>query len=1422
MADNPFKSLAKLFSSDVVVRNIGGKRLKIIDPDLIQSRGTYFQNDKFTRMYSSSGMHSSLNMRLASRQAMYGLDATRLRLFRDYECLVGETIIPTPDGKKLTIKELSKKYSNKNTQFYVYSYDKNTNSIVLGNAHSVRKTKTEMTYKIILDNDAEIIATANHPFLMRNGNYKRVDELKEGDSLMPFYGKNHTKESNAKRSISLKKAYENIDLSGKNNSMFGRKRNDVEKRKIIESLGYTYISFDDILNKSYDMIKNNGKLVLKELAKNNDCSVNRVRKIIKQGGMGNWNEYKEYVYSTLNHKIKKIELYEVRDVYDMTVEKHHNFATEHCFVHNSMDTDPILNSALDVYAEECVGSDTIIPLLNGEKKKIKDLYDNNQKNFWVYSIDDKGKFIPAICQFVKYNGKKRMYKLTFEDGTSINASENHLWVVSGKLKYTSDIVIGDSVDAMRTKLSDHKSMPEYEMINENGNLTTGELLNFIKRNNYNSFSDLIDSHNHRIINVEYIGEQDAYDLVNVGNNHIYAVEANDGSKLYCHNSTMKNEVGNMLKIKAGSEKVKDVLDNLFNDILNIEFNLPTWVRGLCKYGDYYLNIELAENYGITGVIPFPVYEVQRREGEDLKKPHEVKFYIEGPSFTGRREFHNFEMVHFRLLTDTNFLPYGRSMIEGARRVWKQLVLMEDAMLIHRIMRAPERRIFRIDVGNLPPNEIDTFMQKIISQVKKVPYIDEETGEYNLKFNLQNMTEDFYLPVRGGDSGTSIDNLAGLEYNAIEDIEYLRNKMMAALKIPKAFLGYEENVGSKATLACLVPETKIPLLNGKTKTIKELIDDYKNGIKNYVYSINEDKKIVPGEISWAGYTRKNAKLVRVHLDNGKYIDCTPDHRFLTRDGKWIEAKDLQENESLMPLYLNKTNQKNKKGYTTVYHPSTEKYEEVHLLIAEYYGLTKKGDGKVVHHCDFDKTNNYVDNIDCSMDFWEHRKFHQNIKKGQKNGQFNKCLVCKNEFYVFPYRKNSKFCSVNCYWESLKTRYIHECIICKKEFYDYQSAKRKYCSFECSCVDKNPKRFNNSKYDKVEFNELIKKAYLSISFKDLRHKLNLTDIKTLYKVFDKFKLNKFKFIDDYMPLAKNNKYFINKNSILNHKVVKVEFLEEQKDTCDITINKYHNFATEAGVVVHNSEDVRFARTVERIQKIVISELYKLALIHLYVQGFTGNDLVDFELHLTSPSIIYEQEKIELWSSKISLARDIKELNMLSDEWIYHQIFDLSDTDIIDERGKVIEDQKRRYRLQQIENEGNDPAISGQAVDMGEAKEDYNLTYNEGDENPYYEPVDPTDDGRRGQKIRTRKKEDPFGEDPIGQKDYQKILKLDKDLNYDANKKKHLTRREDISKKYKRAEKILGKNKIIKNNSSDILTEIENLKIINKNNDDKENKE
>lgn len=269
-------------------------------------------------------------------------------------------------------------------------------------------------------------------------------------------------------------------------------------------------------------------------------------------------------------------------------------------------------------------------------------------------------------------------------------------------------------------------------------------------------------------------------------------------------STLKNDFGEVLKIKSDDEDIKMILTNLFYDVLNIEFNLWGWIRNMCKYGDSYLFIKITEKFGITNIVPLSAYDMFRLEDPETG---ETKFQLlENSPFSNtggvRREFDNYEIAHFRLIGNSNFLPHGCSYIEAARKTYKMLMLVEDAALLHRIVRSADKRAFFINVGNIPPNEVDTFMQKVISTVKKAPYQDPVTGDYNLKYNMMNLLEDFYIPVRGGDTSTRIESVSGLNYSGMEDVEYYKNKLYAALNIPKAYFGEVADLNGKSTISQL--------------------------------------------------------------------------------------------------------------------------------------------------------------------------------------------------------------------------------------------------------------------------------------------------------------------------------------------------------------------------------------------------------------------------------------------------------------------------------------------------------------------------------------------------------------------------------------------------------------------------------------------
>jgi len=369
--------------------------------------------------------------------------------------------------------------------------------------------------------------------------------------------------------------------------------------------------------------------------------------------------------------------------------------------------------------------------------------------------------------------------------------------------FSTDVIIrnvgGDQIKVM-----------DSNQIQTNGNLETNSLIDRFNRIYSTNPTSLYGSQFN--FNYQYLRPQ-LYSEYDVMDQDAIIASALD---IIADESTLKNDMGEVLSIRSSNEAIQKVLYNLFYDVLNIEFNLWAWVRSMAKYGDFFLKLEIAEKFGVYNVIPYNAYHIERQEGQNIKNPAEVRFKyspdgLVNPSSgmystPGQRDnengifFDNYEMAHFRLIGDTNYLPYGRSYLEPGRKLFKQYTLMEDAMLIHRIARAPEKRIFYMNVGGIPPNEIDAFMQKTISNMKRTPHMDEKTGEYNLKYNMQNMMEDFYIPIRGNDTTTKIDTTPGLTYDGIQDVEYLRDKLFAALKVPKAFLGYDENIEGKATLA----------------------------------------------------------------------------------------------------------------------------------------------------------------------------------------------------------------------------------------------------------------------------------------------------------------------------------------------------------------------------------------------------------------------------------------------------------------------------------------------------------------------------------------------------------------------------------------------------------------------------------------------
>lgn len=277
----------------------------------------------------------------------------------------------------------------------------------------------------------------------------------------------------------------------------------------------------------------------------------------------------------------------------------------------------------------------------------------------------------------------------------------------------------------------------------------------------------------------------------------YVPEIASSLDIYADEMTTHSSINPMLRIKCPNEEIKHVLHNLYHNVLNIEHNLFGWSRTMCKYGDLFLYLDIDEDTGIRNCIGLPPNEVERLEGEDITNPNYVQYQWNSGGLT----LENWQIAHFRILGSDKHAPYGTSVLEASRRIYRQLILLEDAMMAYRIVRAPERRVFKIDVGSIAPQDVEQYMQKVMTQMKRHQITDPTTGKVDLRYNPLSIEEDYYIPIRG-QSNTDIVNLPGGAMTAtIEDVKYLRDKLFAALKVPQSYLtmgeGATEDKGALA-------------------------------------------------------------------------------------------------------------------------------------------------------------------------------------------------------------------------------------------------------------------------------------------------------------------------------------------------------------------------------------------------------------------------------------------------------------------------------------------------------------------------------------------------------------------------------------------------------------------------------------------------
>jgi len=277
----------------------------------------------------------------------------------------------------------------------------------------------------------------------------------------------------------------------------------------------------------------------------------------------------------------------------------------------------------------------------------------------------------------------------------------------------------------------------------------------------------------------------------------YMPELNSALDIYADEMTTSTEVRHMLTIDCPNQEIKTALQILYYDVLNVELNLYGWARTLCKYGDFFLYLDIDEKSGIQNVVAMPISEIERLEGQDENNPN----YLQYQWNTGGLTFEDWQIAHFRILGNNKYNPYGTSVLEGTRRIWRQLTLVEDAMMSYRIVRAPERRVFYVDVGAVAPQDVETYMQQVMTTLKRNQIVDADSGRVDIRYNPMSVEEDYYIPVRGGTQGTKIETLAGGQFTSqIEDVKYLREKLFSAIKIPQAYLIAGENAEDRSSLS----------------------------------------------------------------------------------------------------------------------------------------------------------------------------------------------------------------------------------------------------------------------------------------------------------------------------------------------------------------------------------------------------------------------------------------------------------------------------------------------------------------------------------------------------------------------------------------------------------------------------------------------
>lgn len=1582
-------------------------------------------------------------------------------------CLSGDTKIAIPGGYK-TLKELADECSNNpDHTFIVYSYDHNEKQIRPAVGRQARMTRRDDAYRVVFDSGKEIIGTADHRLMKRDGTYCEIKDLKSGDAMMPFYRRSMATD----RTEGTYNCYQTIYTINRGENPYGWR---AEHKLLAEHVLGRKLKPDEVVHHKNFKAHDNR---IENLEVMTAIDHQRLHGVILGKRMWDKEKNGEWIEKFKKQHSAWMKEHNPAERKDITFEKILQWCDENEYnlyhVSDAFDTDA--NTIKRKLASK--GFSDFMTFAKAYRPEWKNA-----------GWDNKGEKNPRFNRDVTFQA---ICSLFSKDGT------------------------------------------QKELANKLG-VSITPINNRLKENGYKSWSEFASSYeNHKVVSVEYYGNLDLYDLTvdgykNFATDSVIShntPEIAAALNIFADECSAGDEKGKAFHLYSKNPEVKKALEELFYDILNIDFNIRPWVRNLVKYGDFFLYNEVVPDIGIINVQPIPVNELEREDGFDQNDPYAVRYKW---LTRGNRYLENWQVTHMRILGNDLFLPYGTSLLEPARRTWSQLcvrqgtpiwidgigyktienvkpgdivqtydlesnkiikasvkgchpmgkqslvriktshrtidvtpnhgmlvktnkgemifkeakdlicsngkggqiyrnadklvlpsgdfetneknytvkmdaslyskagrfshscngtvilqdsnndrtftttpdfmrlfgfmhgdgwakahnvgfalgvyeeqneyyihlfentfkslklrrtnkfntkssqvnvtstelchllceklgfktgfankrippwvysldqenkiaflkglfdadgsdhdgriglanksliedtkilaqqsgvvvgevkinrkagegyfnehnksidkksnfkesyrlymnfnkinkgsvsfeavnyveslpeqdetydlevehpshnfcangvishnTMMEDSMLLYRVVRSPERRVFYIDVGNISPNDVPSYMEAAKETLKSKTQLDKSTGQMDARYNPMDIEADYFIPVRGGQTGTKIETLpGGQNATAVEDVKYLQSKLFAALQVPKAFLNFDENL-------CMTGKTYVSLLSGKSKTIEELASEFDiaksnntNLPENYAYSVTNEGNIMPGKIIDAWKTKEVSETVKVTLDNNEVIESTLSHPFMLRDGSYLRADELKPGASLMPLYRKYSSKKAKQkleGYEMILNNANQAWIYTHrmardTLPLETHPSSLLEDVSVVHHKDFDKTNNNPSNLE-NMGRRYHRQMH--IEGSIRN------LVCEEN-------RDRLRTLWNAPGSSLRANHKQGVIDAWTDV--KQATKRRKAIAEtnraCGKIDIMKKKLKEIQMSKVPTYEQLheyvsKNSNISSNVAKLHYGCSMTQLnhiikeaghddwmcfyKTIYpgsmpRVRNSKSILANKSPNDFVSIAgecKSIEQFCNKinasriafkkfltkhgedfvtwfttnlgrhsksvGKFYNHKVVSVEIVKHENPipVYDLTIentDNTHNFALGAGVFVHNSakaslaqQDVRFSRTISVLQRVILSELNKMAMVHLYSKGFDGEDLIAFELRLSNPSTVAMQQKLEAMSTKFDIAGKAKETLLVDEDWIQRKILELTEDEII-----KIESGRRRDKVRSVEIE------------------------------------------------------------------------------------------------------------------------------------------